>query len=251
MLKDKKNLFLSIVVFAFLIISVLISFSTYTLLFNKENLFKYFFAAITVIIVFIGLFIFVGVFSAVMVIYGKSRNKYLIIIFSALIDIIYPFAIFWGKIFRIKRDKVQQSYIELKNFLFNEKLHKYKPQEILILAPHCIQYSECKFKVTNDIYNCKRCGKCQINDLVNLKDKYGVNVAIATGGTLARKIVRDVRPKVIIAIACERDLTSGMQDVKQIPVYGIINERPFGSCFNTRVNIEEVENTIIKLLNGI
>ncbi|MGB9809241.1 MAG: DUF116 domain-containing protein, partial [Caldanaerobacter sp.] len=46
------------------------------------------------------------------------------------------------------------------------------------------------------------------------------------------------------------DLTSGMQDVKQIPVYGIINDRPNGPCFNTKVDVFEVENTVKRLLNG-
>jgi hypothetical protein len=41
-----------------------------------------------------------------------------------------------------------------------------------------------------------------------------------------------------------------MQDVKQIPVYGIINERPNGPCFNTRVEVSKIEETIKKILNG-
>jgi hypothetical protein len=150
----------------------------------------------------------------------------------------------------LKIEKVEQSYIEIKNFLFNKNIKRYAPQDILILSPHCIQNSNCKFKVTYDIDNCRRCGKCQINDLVNFKEKYGVNVAVATGGTMARKVVKDTRPKVIIAIACERDLTSGMQDVKKIPVYGIINDRPNGPCFNTRVDVSKIEKAIKKLLNG-
>ena len=69
-------------------------------------------------------------------------------------------------------------------------------------------------------------------------------MSMATGGTLARKFVREYRPRAIVAIACERDLTSGIQDSNPIPVLGITNERPFGPCFNTEIRIERVEEAL-------
>ena len=51
-----------------------------------------------------------------------------------------------------------------------------------------------------------------IKGLVGLSEKYGVGLAVATGGTLARRIIVDRRPKLIIAVACERDLSSSIQD---------------------------------------
>ena len=69
-------------------------------------------------------------------------------------------------------------------------------------------------------------------------------MSVATGGTLARQVVKTIRPKAIIAVACERDLTSGIQDVFPLPVIGVLNERPYGPCFNTRVDINKVEETI-------
>jgi len=67
---------------------------------------------------------------------------------------------------------------------------------------------------------------------------------VATGGTLARKIVKDFRPRLIIAVACERDLTSGIHDTYPLPVYGILNQRPNGPCWNTKVDIQRVEEAI-------
>ena len=57
-------------------------------------------------------------------------------------------------------------------------------------------------------------------------------------------IKKGKKPKAIIAVACERDLTSGIQDVFPLPGIGVLNERPFGPCFNTRVDISKVEDTI-------
>jgi len=47
--------------------------------------------------------------------------------------------------------------------------------------------------------------------------------------------VVQTRPKLIIAVACDRDLASGIQDTYPIPVYGVLNERPHGPCLDTIV----------------
>jgi hypothetical protein len=91
------------------------------------------------------------------------------------------------------------------------------------------------------VKNCKACGKCKIRNLVELSEKYSVSMSVATGGTLARKIVVDKKPQLIIGVACERDLTSGIQDTYPIPVFGILNKRPNGPCYDTDVDLELVE----------
>jgi hypothetical protein len=111
-----------------------------------------------------------------------------------------------------------------------------------------LQDRDCKVKVTYRVQNCKRCGKCSIKDLLELSEKYGAHLAVATGGTIARRIVIDTRPDLIIAVACERDLTSGIQDTTPLPVFGIFNLRPFGPCINTRVPLDQVEEVLKRVL---
>ena len=62
-------------------------------------------------------------------------------------------------------------------------------------------------------------------------------------------MVMQARPKAIVAVACERDLTSGIQDVFPLPVLGVLNERPFGPCFNTRVDINKLEAAILTFMD--
>ncbi len=103
-------------------------------------------------------------------------------------------------------------------------------------------------KITGNVENCKACGKCKIRNLVSLSKRYRVTMSIATGGTLARRIVVEKKPDIIIGVACERDLTSGIQDSYPIPVYGIFNKRPNGPCFDTDVDLELVERGMIAVL---
>ena len=71
-----------------------------------------------------------------------------------------------------------------------------------------------------------------------------MKLVVASGGTFARKLAKEFQPKAIVAIACERDLTSGIRDMKNIPVVGVLNERPNGPCYNTTVQLCKVRQAI-------
>ena len=104
--------------------------------------------------------------------------------------------------------------------------------------------------MTTDVYNCKQCGRCQVGSLLEIANQYGCHFLVVTGGTLARLKIKELRPRAIVAIACERDLVSGMADVFPIPVIGVLNERPCGPCCNTRVNTEDIRLVVERLLYG-
>ena len=97
-----------------------------------------------------------------------------------------PLALHLGAILGVDKDRIRASFIEVNNQLFRQKEKRVQPQELLILAPVCLQNADCRQKVTNDVRQCRRCGRCNIGGLLKLADKYGVNLAVATGGTKAR-----------------------------------------------------------------
>jgi uncharacterized protein len=167
-----------------------------------------------------------------------------------VIEILFPIMIVLGKFLGISKEKVQQSFVEVNNLLVKAKMRDVKPSRILLLMPHCLQFNDCAIKITTDAYKCQACGKCKINDLVMLAKRHGVYLSVATGGTLARRRVAEAKPQAIIAVACERDLTSGIQDAYPLPVIGILNDRPFGPCFNTSVDITKVGEALEFLANG-
>jgi hypothetical protein len=153
-----------------------------------------------------------------------------------------PILILVGKLVGLRKEEVQHAFVAVNNELVMAQCRNgHPPHRILLLMPHCLQDSECDVKITHRVEKCKRCGKCPIKDLLEMSARYGVDLAVATGGTIARRIVIERRPDLIIAVACERDLTSGIQDTTPLPVYGIFNERPFGPCLNTRVAIDRVD----------
>ena len=185
--------------------------------------------------------LFVGIGGIVLAILGFPTIRFF---YFWAWNVIYPIAIFLGKMMHISKGRVEQSFIEVSNHLVRRQHIKVPADKLMILTPHCLQLDTCPFKVTRDIHNCHQCGRCGVGDLLSLSQKYGVHVYIVTGGTLARQAVKKVRPKAILAVACERDLTSGIQDVFPMPVIGVLNQRPNGPCFNTCVDMARVEEEI-------
>ncbi|NJB67961.1 hypothetical protein GGQ74_001634 [Desulfobaculum xiamenense] len=164
------------------------------------------------------------------------------------IKLFLPLMVLLGKALGISKRRVRSSFIKVNNELVLHEAGRYEARDILLLLPHCLQNSRCEMRLTYDINNCKRCGKCPIKALLELSEHYGVNMAIATGGTIARRIVVQTRPKLILAVACERDLASGIQDTYPIPTYGVMNERPHGPCLDTQVSTELVEKALRRFL---
>ena len=153
-----------------------------------------------------------------------------------------PLMIWVGKIMGISQEKVRSSFVRVNNDMVSVEGQTYAPEEVLLLMPHCLQNSRCKYRLTYNINNCRRCGECPIAGLLALSEEFGVHLAIATGGTIARRIVVQTRPRIILAVACERDLASGIQDTYPLPVFGILNERPHGPCLDTNVDLSLVRH---------
>jgi len=165
-----------------------------------------------------------------------------------VIKFLLPVIEFVGRLMGLDKDSIRQSFIAMNNSLVISQRQKVRPDRVLVLLPHCIQLFDCEIKVTGDIRKCLQCGRCDIKGLVDIGRKYHIDISVATGGTLARKVIVEKRPKLVLAVACERDLTSGIKDCYPLPVIGILNERPFGPCFNTVVDVSKIDAALSQIL---
>ena len=57
-----------------------------------------------------------------------------------------------------------------------------------------------------------------------------------------------MRPKLVIAVACERDLVTGINDSFPLIIYGVFNIRENGPCIDTTVSFIEIERLMKKVL---
>ena len=160
------------------------------------------------------------------------------------INMLFPLIVLWGKVFKLTRRQIERSFIALNNYILTHRKIKVKASDLLVISPHCLQLATCPHKITYDIKNCKKCNRCTVGPLIEMSERLGFNFRVVTGGTLARKMAKELRPKMVLAIACERDLASGIQDVYPLPAAGVLNIRPNGPCYNTTVDLALVEEII-------
>ena len=64
-------------------------------------------------------------------------------------------------------------------------------------------------------------------------------------GRLARRVIRERRPRAVVAVACERDMVSGLHDVAgKIPVLGLTMTLPSGPCKDAMLNMRQLEDWV-------
>lgn len=225
----------------FLIILVLGTLTINTFLSRYINLLS---LVINIIVIGIILLIIFSTVITYIILNNKNVSNTLMKVNYLIVKSIFPILSNIAQFIGISKDEIRKIFIKINNAYIYSNKYKINSKDLMILIPHCIQNHSCKLKVTNNIDNCKKCGICKINDLLKLKEKYNTKIFVATGGTLARKIIVDNKPKAVIAVACERDLTSGVREVNKIPVLGVFNARPNGPCVDTDINIKEIEDAI-------
>jgi hypothetical protein len=225
----------------FLVISVALVFLFKNTYWKMNNYIFLFLASILIFIM--GAFILTGL-KVLLTKRYMPKSKF---IYWLVKNLLMPILNIVFTIFKMDVSQLEKFYIEFNNMHVNAIKAKVKCSDILIVLPHCLQDKDCRHKITNNINNCTKCGRCEIPRVIDLANKWNLEAVVVSGGTSARDKIKKRRPRAVVAVACERDLASGIKDVSVIPVLGILNQRPNGPCVNTKVRVEEIEQAIEKL----
>jgi hypothetical protein len=129
-----------------------------------------------------------------------------------------------------------------------KKLNK-SPNKILVLLPKCLQYFSCDKNIIESIDNCLQCGRCKIKDILELSKKYSLDIKVAPGGQIAKMYVEQMKPDIVLAVACESELMLGIKAVNNYDVVAIPNIIVDKPCVNTDVEIKKIEDVIKNLIN--
>lgn len=138
---------------------------------------------------------------------------------------------------------VNYTHIELRNKL-NEYGYKRVPfNERALFLPHCLRDSkECKAKYDEEGLHCKRCGKCQINELIDLAEEMDYEkVFVCPGGSMVQKLVKKYNPKAILGVCCYDEANMAFDKLRGTNVAPQAVLLLYDGCKDTKANIAEVK----------
>jgi uncharacterized protein len=187
--------------------------------------------------------------AAIYVYKTKQVRSILSFLIKIELNLLLPILIVYSGYSKKYKSNINIFFINLNNIMVKSVNKRIAPEEILVLLPHCMQNSNCSFKITNNICNCQRCYGCNVGAVLDIAEKYNITkIHVASGGTSARSIISKIKPKLIIAVACERELVTGIADVKKTPVIGVLNKRLNGPCINTSVDIDKLMEALVSVI---
>ena len=130
-----------------------------------------------------------------------------------------------SRVFR-RRDWVEHAAIDVYNTLAVRRGRTVGRGELLVLIPRCLS-------------------KLALDGVLSIAGRYDVPVFVATRGQLARRVIRERRPRAVVAVACERDMMTGLRDVAgKLPVLGLTMRLPNGPCRDAMLDLETMERWI-------
>ncbi len=145
---------------------------------------------------------------------------------------------------------MRSTIIRLNNRITRWRAVRVRPENLLLLAPHCLQMNDCERNVGRDIGRCGRCGRCDLSGLLSIRDEFGLRLSVAAGGRQALALVRQPDIRAVVAIACHKELLEGIRACFPKPVLAVPNLCPNGPCKETRVDLAAVREAIRCLLSG-
>jgi uncharacterized protein len=135
-----------------------------------------------------------------------------------------------GEVFGVARDWTGHASVVVYDRLALSRTRKVGADELLILIPRCLS-------------------RGALDSVLDIARRYEVSAFVATRGQLARRVIRERRPKAVVAVACERDMVSGLHDVAgRVPVLGLTMQLPNGPCKDASIDVAKLEEFVRKYL---
>ncbi|MGC9516887.1 MAG: DUF116 domain-containing protein [Methanomicrobiales archaeon] len=133
---------------------------------------------------------------------------------------------------------VDQIGVEVRNKVNKKAFENAKPEEKLLILPHCLRNSDCEAKLESSGLICTDCNRCVIGPLKKKGEELGYKVFIIPGSTFLKKIAEKNSFKAVLGVACYQDLNLAMMKLSKFSCQGVPLLKD--GCINTKVDYHEV-----------
>ena len=183
--------------------------------------------------------ILVIILSLVYVILISRKNKLILKISVSVLDFFHlQLKMLLKKIFpRFNFDHVM---IVARNELNRGSFEK--SEKRIFLAPHCLRSPDCPASTTQYGVQCKRCGKCQFDNIMNGVEKFHYSLFILAGSSFVKKLIEETKPDGILLLGCAYEINKVMMALDGRITYGITLLKD--GCVNTISDLDKVISTM-------
>ena len=139
----------------------------------------------------------------------------------------------------VEEKELFQLYVEAKNRSQIDSFAATTYNERVLLLPQCLRAKDCPAELGEYGYKCKQCGKCSIAEIIQqTKDLGYKGTFVMPGGSLAKKILVELKPKASLGVACSKELIMGSYLCEKVGVIGQGVELLRDGCINTAVDLK-------------
>ena len=145
----------------------------------------------------------------------------------------------------VEEKELFELYVESKNGSLRERYSATPFNERILLLPQCLRAKDCPAELGDYGYECQECGRCSVKEILHLTKDLGYKGAfILPGGSIAKKILLEMKPKATLGVACFKELVIGSFLCEKLGIVGQGVVLAKDGCINTLVDWKALNETL-------
>ncbi len=145
----------------------------------------------------------------------------------------------------VEEKELFKLYVEAKNRSLIQSFASTPYNERIIMLPQCLRAKDCPAEIGKYGYECQQCGRCSVATIMQLTKDLGYKGAfILPGGSLAQKIILELKPKASLGVACSTELVLGSYLCEKMGIIGQGVELLRDGCINTIVDMKTLREAL-------
>ena len=136
-------------------------------------------------------------------------------------------------------------YVEAKNRSLIDSFATTNFNQRVVLLPQCLRAKDCPAEMGKYGYECQQCGRCNIAKIMQMTKDLGYKgTFILPGGSLAQKILLELKPRASLGVACSKELVLGSYLCEKVGVIGQGVKLLKEGCINTIVDMKILKDAL-------
>ena len=145
----------------------------------------------------------------------------------------------------VEEKELFELYVEAKNRSQIDSFAATPYNQRVVVLPQCLRAKDCPAEIGKYGYECRQCGRCNIAKIMQQSKELGYRgIFILPGGSLAQKILLELKPKASLGIACAKELVLGSYLCEKVGVIGQGIQLLKDGCINTVVDMKAVKDAM-------